>query len=48
MGTDNSPKPLQEFTGEQAKNAILYSFRDFYLVNDPLERCLSVTDVLLN
>lgn len=31
--TDNSPKPPQEFTGEQAKNAILYSFRDFYLVN---------------
>jgi hypothetical protein len=28
----HSPKPPQEFTGEQAKNAILYSFRDFYLV----------------
>ncbi|ELR23730.1 uncharacterized protein ACA1_024630, partial [Acanthamoeba castellanii str. Neff] len=27
----HSPKPPQEFTGEQAKNAILYSFRDFYL-----------------
>jgi hypothetical protein len=47
-GTDNSPKPPQEFTGEQAKNAILYSFRDFYLVSDLLERCLSITDVLLN